>query len=386
MKTAFCFSMKDRVEISKKTLPPVLTESTKFDLFIVDGSATEDGKQYAYDLNTCEGIAGVHCNVTGGADVAIVFALSFMLERGYDYLGLIENDVTLWPRWFDRITGLFGDSVGAVSARCYKDRVLEEGNDFAIMANVGAGMVLFSRRGAEAVLDYYRTGSFAEYQFWPQHFTGLPCPTPHEVGDPKLSYNMTADWFFESSMMSQGLVAAACTPSLARSADQTDEALQTTTTAYASGKLFCIEPRPLPIGNWDAGLNVHTAQPHQIFIALPEAFYGEWQLTWAKHNGPFGMRTRCGSLTLPIYGTTVNFMLDITEGSKVNILVGGSLIGTFSDPGASWRAIRLSEAANKEIELQCLGDVTVMTVAFSHPQNWFMDGYGLRYSHLAKYL
>ena len=92
-----------------------------------------------------------HGHVTGGPDVAILYCLSLMLERGYDYVGLIEND--LEPGWLDRIFQLFATprlNVGSVSARSDADRVLLPRNGYAIMANVGAGMVLFKRAAAEA--------------------------------------------------------------------------------------------------------------------------------------------------------------------------------------------------------------------------------------------
>lgn len=384
---AVCFSTKDRVEFSKKTLPPVLADADKFDLFIVDGSVTEGGKNYAHDLNTEPKIAGVYCNITGGADLAIVYALSFMLDRGYEYLGLVENDVLLDTGWFDRIMEFFSiTNVGAVSARCYSDRILEKSNGCAVMANVGAGMVLFSREGAEAILDYYRNGSFAEYCFWPEYYVGVRSDIPHEIADPKQAYQMTADWFFESSMLARGLIALACTPTMARSVDDTSEALQLEASEYQRSNPLIFNSNTALIGHYDPGLGSFLAQPHQIFKALPNAFRGDWKLVWAKHNGPFGMRiTDEGELTLPVYGNHMSILLDITEGATVEAWVDGIYTGVLKK-SSGYCSLQFEDTKKRNLIFKFKGQTTVMTILFPCPQNWFQDGYALRYKDLEKYL
>jgi 2-deoxy-D-gluconate 3-dehydrogenase len=91
-----------------------------------------------------------------------------MLKRGhhdfkYTHIGLVENDVLLDKDWFDQTMALFeqgkaaGLEVGAVSARCYEDRILIQRDGYAITHNTGAGMIIFSRKAAELVLQNYRT-------------------------------------------------------------------------------------------------------------------------------------------------------------------------------------------------------------------------------------
>ena len=47
--------------------------------------------------------------------------------------------------------------VGAVSARCYEDRILIQRAGYTVCHNLGAGMIMFTRKAAELVLQNYRT-------------------------------------------------------------------------------------------------------------------------------------------------------------------------------------------------------------------------------------
>ena len=117
------------------------------------------------------------------------------------------------------------------------------------MANVGAGMVLFKRAAAEAVLDHPRSPRFRDYVFLPRHLMDLPCPTPHEAPDANAHWQLTADWSFESSMMAHGMVALACTPSMARTVDTNIEILVgERTKAAASVKAEVADKPEVPIG------------------------------------------------------------------------------------------------------------------------------------------
>src|ERR1700722_4662170 len=141
-RAAIAFSTCDRVELSRQSIEPLL-QPDKFDLFWIDGSKTEAGKKLGYEYG-CDAEHGLdfHTGITGGSGAAIVYALTTMLsyrvptpanepaQRYYDYVGLVENDVVLDKDWFDRTMALFyrgaedGLEVGAVSARCYEDRIL----------------------------------------------------------------------------------------------------------------------------------------------------------------------------------------------------------------------------------------------------------------------
>src|SRR5882762_4235654 len=98
---AIAFLTKDRTELSRRTIEPLLHKP--FDLFWFDGSKETAGIQLPVDYGFGKGIESrMHWNVVGGADVAIVFALTTMLEHPnrYTHVGLCENDVLLHPDWF----------------------------------------------------------------------------------------------------------------------------------------------------------------------------------------------------------------------------------------------------------------------------------------------
>jgi hypothetical protein len=99
--------------------------------------------------------------VRGGPDRAIRFGLARLLGRGYDFCGLIENDVVLRRGWFAAMDAAKtnaereGLNVGAITARNFRSRILEYRDGYSINWCIGAGMVLFSRRAAEIVLSQY---------------------------------------------------------------------------------------------------------------------------------------------------------------------------------------------------------------------------------------
>jgi len=160
-KVGFVFSTKDRVEFTLRSLRSIDTEGG-FDLIWVDGSDTPEGKALPekVKLSNCR-LAEVHYDIKGGPDNAIRFGLQRLLDLGYDYCGLIENDIEFKPGWFSKLMELFklgksdGLSVGAVTVRAFKEWVLSYKPNYAILWTVGAGMVLFRRKAAEIVLNTY---------------------------------------------------------------------------------------------------------------------------------------------------------------------------------------------------------------------------------------
>src|SRR5580658_8454148 len=129
-RVAIAFNTCDRVELTNSSIEPLL-QSGKFDLHWCDGSKTEEGQTQLdsyYRNNSFHFYKGIH----GGSGPAIVFALTKMLDnfREYEIVGLVENDVLLDQNFFDDMMALFergkqdGLEVGAVSARCYEDRIL----------------------------------------------------------------------------------------------------------------------------------------------------------------------------------------------------------------------------------------------------------------------
>lgn len=175
-RVAIAFLTKDRAELSRRSIEPLL-QPDKFDLHWFDGSATEEGREFFYS-RAGQDVFLEHSDVSGGPDAAVVYALTTLLGMRmhkdcpnkpgskwfYDYthIALCENDVLLHPDWFGPTMALFecgkaeGLEVGAVSARCYQDRILIQRDGYAVVHNLGWGMVIFSRRAAELALQNMR--------------------------------------------------------------------------------------------------------------------------------------------------------------------------------------------------------------------------------------
>ncbi len=216
-KTAVAFLTKDRVELSQQSIGPLL--SGKHALHWVDGSVMPEGIDYPFQhgIGHAGKPGGVWSNVRGGAGAAIVFALTKMLEAGYAYLGLVENDVLLPADWFDRTVGLFelgaadGLPVGAVSARCYRDRVLFSRPAYSVCHNLGAGMIVFSREAAQIVLNSFRSGFTADNR-------RIFCQLSNVDIGPFWAFRnndhpLVADWHFDATLATHGLASLALTPS-----------------------------------------------------------------------------------------------------------------------------------------------------------------------------
>lgn len=312
-RTAIAFSTKDRVELSKQSFVPL--DPRKHDVFVVDGSKTEEGIRYAENLMAYADIDG-YLNVTGGADAAIAFNLSTLLRHPnkYDYVGLVENDVLLDPDWFERSMELFarcradGIEAGAVSARCYTDRILFSRPGYCVMHNLGAGMVIFTRQAAQLVLDNFRTGFTTENRRVFNQVSGLDIArTSNFVRDPHIT---CADWQFDRVLAEHGLASLALTPSKCQMIGQvppleeqglhlagpdddlshfeSDKAFETfreRTCDIREGRL------QLPDGRFlrDEQGNV-TIMPHQVPM-LGGWYEGDWQLKWVQGFGPFAYRS-----------------------------------------------------------------------------------------------
>jgi hypothetical protein len=155
----------DRVDFTLRTLAGIDTESG-FDLVWSDGSRTAAGRDLVKSYQTRNvPIVERNLDIGGGAAKANHYALKRVVELGYDYCGMIENDVVLEPGWFGKLMGTLeeaaqeGVAVGAATVRTYESRVLEYRRGYALMWNAGWGMILFPRSVAQLVVDQY-------YSFW----------------------------------------------------------------------------------------------------------------------------------------------------------------------------------------------------------------------------
>ena len=226
----FALSTKERTELTRQILPGL--DCGGFDLIWCDGSKTPDGRAFARaDHFSKTPLKEIHHDVTGGPDAAIQFSLKRLLALGYDYVGLIENDIQLKPGWLEAMFSAWraaerdGFKVGAVTARTAASRVLTRTANYTVQWNLGAGMALFSRAGAEAVLkDYQLTGAKKMHEFYQSHL-GVDLSAVWELFMDQPDRGLGADWHYAPSLMKSGLVALGVMPNYAENIDVDFEAV-----------------------------------------------------------------------------------------------------------------------------------------------------------------
>ena len=300
---AVAFSTCDRTELTKRSIEPLL-QPDEFDLHWVDGSKTDDGDQLWTIFDNGE--FKVHQHIGGGSGPAIVYSLTTLLNAGYDYIGLVENDVLLDKDWFEPTIQLFergkkdGLEVGAVSARCYEDRILIQRIGYAVCHNLGAGMVIFSRKAAELVLQNYRTVWTTENRMLFAQLSGI------DIGGYWAfrgnEHFLVADWNFDRVLAAHGLASLALTPNKVTMLDQDIEPLGL---KYADGKFpsavnnavfKTYRPTLAAIrkGKFKPGINAPffrddqgwTIFPHQI-PQIGGHYKGDWHVRDLQGFGPF---------------------------------------------------------------------------------------------------
>ena len=245
-RVAIAFNTCDRTELTKRSIEPLL-QPDKFDLHWFDGSKTEEGKDFVDRRWKGVGMPYPHKNIYGGSGPAIVCALTKMLEarcskptddperpnarwfHDYTHIGLVENDVLLDSDWFEPTMALFergradGLEVGAVSARAYEDRILIQRDGYAVMHNLGAGMIILSRKAAELVLHNYRTTWTTENRLVFAQLSGIDIGSYWAFrGEQQF---LVADWGFDKVLAANGLASLALTPNKVTMIDQPIEPL-----------------------------------------------------------------------------------------------------------------------------------------------------------------
>lgn len=357
---AFAFLTKNRLELTKRTIEPLL--SKEFHLWWIDGS-TEDAARRFFDAQQRAAHVAI-TNVVGGADAAIVYALSHMLDSPEDFthVGLVENDVLLTDNWFERLMCLFSGTsdlnaaghidgllVGAASVRCYADRMLiqrdgyllPKGHGYAVMHNLGAGMVLFTRQAAELILQHYRTGWTTHNRQVFARLSGIDIGRYWAFKGQE--HWLTADWGFDRVLAAHGLASVACTPSCCEMigqvpplADQglilvdkpirefeNEEAFRRfvhKTKAIRAGELI------LPSEARHHDQDGEIIFPHQI-RRLPVGVECGWQTRWTQGFGPF-------SFLVPDDAYTSTVVFEITGPCRI-MLNGGETGGKFRIRSAS---------------------------------------------------
>ena len=337
MKVAIAYLTKDRVELTKQTFPAL--RDGQHALYWFDGSSDAEALAYfaKYEvLATC-----VFPNIKGGADAAIVFALTKMLASPVDYevVGLCENDVLLHDGWFEKTIALFGKGaddgleVGAVSPRAYVDRVLIQRDGWAVMHNLGAGVVLFTRKAAQLVLANYRNG------WWTDNRAIFAQLSDLDVGRYAAFRGneqwTTADWHFDAILAQHGLASLAFTPCAVDMIGQDpplkDQGLELVRAetdrrddlAFAR---FAARTEAIRIGVW----RPETVKPiwhhhgYHIYFAhqLPDAErMGDWRLIWSQGFGPFAYvaNEQGCQITAMVFGPVTFMVAGGKTGAKVTI-------------------------------------------------------------------
>ena len=420
MKLALALLTKDKPELTRRSIEPLL-QPDKFDLFQIDGGS---------DPVSTGALVTLHRGIRGGPDAAIVYALTTMLAAthdtgysvGYTHIGLCEQDVLLHPDWFGPTMALFergqadGLEVGAVSARSYEDRILVQRDGYALMHNLGAGMVIFTREAARRILDNYRTG------WWPDNRSIFCQLSGIDIGAYAAFRGneqwVTADWGFDAILARHALASLALTPSLATMLDQ-DIAAQGLKMADGRFDLlrneeafatFALRTGTIRQGSWMPGIHgrlqcaggTYTIFPHQI-PGIGGTYSGDWRLKWAQGFGPFVWKSSeplshewrgvggdftsldFASLEVPVLGPC-EFLVGGTGRVKVTdthsgytcspdvASAGGGILQVSVPAGVSYRTIRM-EALTP--------GVCFYGIRTREPQPW-LTGYRFDYGQLPR--
>jgi glycosyltransferase involved in cell wall biosynthesis/ADP-heptose:LPS heptosyltransferase/predicted Zn-dependent protease len=253
----FALSTMERMDFTEKILPGL--DCGGFDLIWCDGSKTSEGKAFASARHFKKTpLVEIVFDVRGGPDAAIQFSLKRLLAKGYDYVGLIENDIQLKPGWLEAMMAAWraaqkdGFEIGAVTARTAASRVLTRGTGYTVQWNLGAGMSLFSRAGAEAVLaDYQLTNAKQIHEFYLSR-VGMDLSGAWELFMEKPDRGLGADWYFAAAMLKKGLVAVGVVPNHAENIDVDFETV--------CGTQF--------VRSADQPLPVHCVRPEKLLAAI----------------------------------------------------------------------------------------------------------------------
>jgi len=223
-KIGFAFNTKDRIDLSLKCLPTI-DQNGGFDMIWCDGSDTKEGQELPdkYVFKNVR-LKGIFKNVKGGPDKAIQFSLKKLIDMGYDYCGLIENDILFEPGCFSKLKNIIslaykdGVVVGAASVRNYRSRVLEFRDGYSINWNIGAGMILLSRKAAQLILDNYddlynfgRKLSLYYLKTFDVDLRKSSEPARYFIGKPA-----SADFSYDMILYKNGLASISSVPSLVK--------------------------------------------------------------------------------------------------------------------------------------------------------------------------
>lgn len=398
MKIAIAYSSKNRLGLTKQTLPK---PTAAYDLFWNDGSTDGEARDYFEMAPTA--CAKQRTRVTGGADPAIVFALTQMLKGEYDYCGLWENDVLPDDGWLEPTMALFergradGLEVGAVSARCYEDRILIQRDGHAVCHNLGAGLVIFSRRAAEIVLEFYRTG------WWPEQRAVFSTLSGLDIGQwgafRTYDQMVTCDWSWDAILAAHGLASLALTPSPVQMVGQ-EPSLEEQGLRLATGPVEalrneaafamfrhhtrCVREGAMLLGlsPWlrqraSSGATYLTYFAHQL-PRIGATFSAGWKTKWAQSFGGFSYVAEAGAvMTAPMFGPCIFVISGGATGAKVRIsdAKSGYEIAPEMEPeGDAMRVLSLQMPggmAYRDFVLEAGAGARLFAIQTTEQQPWF---------------
>jgi hypothetical protein len=410
-KVAIAFLTKDRVELSKRSIEPLL-QPDELDLWWIDGSTAAAAVDFpcSYGTDNFE----LRSNVVGGADPAAVYALTEMLKHDYTHVGFVENDVLLHPDWFGPTMALFergaaeGLAVGAASARCYQDRILFQRDGFAVCHNLGWGQVVFSRRAAELTLRHYRTHWTTENRRVFARLSGIDIGAYWAFRANE--HFTTPDWGNDAVLASHGLSSLALVPSLVEMIGQQPSLAEqglTLATAPVEDRrnddaFLRFMSNTDDIRNGDLSLGVPPVRyrddsgveyvfAHQL-DGLPHARWdGDWRLRWSPGLGGFAARgliipnagfEACisGSCRFMVGGGAKGGQIAV-EDLKSKYVARPTLLPEASNQvtqvvvpaSVSWRPVRLTVLSGEAVlfGIQCQEPQPVVTDwKFDHSKLW----------------
>lgn len=369
MKIALCFMTKDRVELSKQTFPRLQEAyDAGADIWWLDGSVTKEGEELPEKMAD-NGMIVRH-NVRGGPDAAVAYAVTECLRSGYDYIGIIENDVLLGEGWFKPTMDLFlrevGGHVGAVSARCYEDRVLFKREGHNVMHNLGFGMVIWTAQAARLMLKHMRTHRTLENRRTFARLAGVDIGTywAFRVGDGWVC----ADWGVDRVLAEHGLCSLALDPSPVEMIGQVpplhEQGLTLATgrdlgLAHDTAKNFdFFRQRLQAIRRGDVAIlaspSVYEPGPgwmhfaHQLGAFQDYYIEGDVRLRWTQGFGPFGYRADA-------------------DGVKISLRVSGPasfMVSGLEKGGAIWvRDLESGYEANPVLPPAAANEASIMGIA-----------------------
>ena len=268
-RVGFALSTRDRFAFTMRTIKSLEAEGG-FDLVWNDGSEQNEVPELSrYFAFRNARLVEVNYKVHGGADAAIQIGLRRLLELGYDFVGLVENDVLLERGWFAAMRTAFdvaaadGVVVGAVSALGYRSRVLEYRSKYSIDWARGAALVLFTRPAAQLLLENYSALRMTSQQirgFYAERF-GVAIQVPEwAVGGRWMDGPMTLDWAYAPSLYSHGYASIGSIPSFARDLEfDVSRVLRTSYVSVEQDNSGLAHPEITPSGIPATGLSLTTA-------------------------------------------------------------------------------------------------------------------------------